>query len=920
MLSAMASEDPLIGFSTDSVRFERLLGKGAMGSVYKGLQIGLERPVAIKVIAPHLAADSDYIARFEREAHTIGKLVHPNIIACHDFGPCNGPGGEKLYLMVLEYVDGWTLGSLAKTRKLSVRQVLELHRQAAEGLNAAHRLGIVHRDVKPDNIMVTRDGQAKLADFGLARHLSDDAQLTAAGSILGSPAFMSPEACRGQEPTPASDQYSLGCSLYQVLAGRPVYAGNSALAVMQEHITGAVPKIGQARPDLAKLQPIIEGCLAKEPADRYPDCHAVAKALQIAAPQISREVYAGKAAATVPLASPPVDTTAGTEKRSNVDEPDATIATAASFPRKRRALIAAVATVSLGILVIAAWPRAQATTPVSPGQGTATDSAATASPDPSPVLGPPALAKAPDATPAGANAADLAALDQAENYLKANHLGHAQRTLDALVVSGELKLRKRSIQERLDAAWTARKQGITQQLDAAEARIASDPAGAISDLGAVEISDRYGDRYADLSARRDSLLAKARAAQAKSGTAWTPSRQIGKPADPAPAPAPTAPVPAAGDMKVTVLDPEALGGLRADPGDPHLPALEPLGAFSPRMSRRWADRGALLMHLPTGTGRQDGIVALIEGGGRARTLRVDARAIEGPDTSSHFITNVQVPAVGWYLLSVRLDDHARSKRDLLVSTADWPDSPFFAAAAAFGEGGMPSWSDLKVTPGTLLLSDNGDPSPLYDLARDLHRRRPAFPQYEQVRIGLPDSLFQNAFDRRQRVVDAFDTRLLPAPDHPEQRPDHLSSARNVLEYSVVGSIRFLLDRALGDHDRGNFYAHLFSTAKPPPDGLDAMIGKQLKEALEKSPGLFPIVVLSADAWDGDTRKAWLAFMRGLRAQVPAVPILDLAQVPIMLQRQGQPVDLGAKACQEQVWLGLEAGLLELRQRLDWALR
>jgi serine/threonine-protein kinase len=920
----MASDDPLVGYSTDSVRFERLLGRGAMGAVYKGVQLGLERPVAIKVIASHLAADADYIARFEREAHTIGKLVHPNLIACHDFGPCNGPGGEKLYLMVLEFVDGWTLGSLAKKGKLTVRQVLELHRQAAEGLHAAHRLGIVHRDVKPENIMVTRDGQAKLADFGLARQLSDDASLTAAGSILGSPAFMSPEACRGEEPTPASDQYSLGCSLFQVLAGRSPYVASSALAVMQGHIMEPVPKLAPLRPDLAVLQPIIDGSLAKEPTDRYPDCHALAKALQVAAPHISRDVLAGKATATSTSApQPAVEITKSTERRTGLDEGDVTIATAASRPRQRRAVVAAAATIALGVLVVAAWPRAPATsTPVQPlavANPKPVDGDQSKAPDTAPVLGPPSPTKPTDAPAAAPNAADVASLDEAERYLRANHLGHAQRVLDALVVSGELKQRKRAIQDKLDAAWTARKQGIAQQLDAAQAKTAGDPAGAANDLAAIEISDRYGDRFADLAARRDDLLAKARAAQAKTGSAAPPPRQNG--GQPAPAPlAPTTPTAPATAAKVTTLDAEALGGLSTSPGDLRLPALEPLGTFPPRMSRRWLDRSALLMHLPTGTGGQDGVIALVEGGGRARNLRVDVRAVEGPDTGTHFVTSVQLPASGWCVLSIRLDDHARARRELLLSTSDFADTSFYAAAGAFADNGMPTWADLKATPGTLLPCESGDTAPLCDLARDIRRRRPAFPQYEQLRIGLPDALFQNAFDRRQRVIDAFDSRLLPTPDHPELRPEHLSTSRNVLEYSVVGSIRFLLDRALGDHDRGNFYAHILATAKPAPDGLDATIGKQFKDAIEKAPGLFPIVVLSADGWEGDTRKSWQAFTRGLHAQVPGLPIIDLAQVPIMLARQGQPLDLSSKAGQEMVWDGLEAGLLELRQRLDWALR
>ena len=165
----MPVRDPLLGFSTDSLRFDELLGRGGMGAVYRGLQIRLDRPVAIKVIKPDLAADPGYRERFVREAQTMGRLIHPHVIACHDFGPIVGPDGGELLVMVMEYVAGASLGKLAGEERLPVRQVLEWYRQAAEALAAAHRLGVIHRDIKPDNIMVTRGGVAKLADFGLAR-------------------------------------------------------------------------------------------------------------------------------------------------------------------------------------------------------------------------------------------------------------------------------------------------------------------------------------------------------------------------------------------------------------------------------------------------------------------------------------------------------------------------------------------------------------------------------------------------------------------------------------------------------------------------------------------------------------------------------------------------------------------------------
>ncbi len=294
--------DPLLGFTADGLRFESLLGRGGMGAVYRGMQVGLERPVAIKVIAAHLAADRDYISRFAREARTLGRLVHPHVISCHDFAVLTGPQGEMLHVMVLEFVDGWSLGTLMKERRLSVRQALTLYAQAAEGLAAAHALGIIHRDIKPDNLMVTRQGQVKLADFGLARmqrHGSagvdsrNTTELTQAGAIMGSPLFMSPEACRGDEPLPASDLYSLGCSMFQTLTGVAPFPGTSTLQVLQLHLGAPVPDIADRRPDLAMLQALVAWCLAKNPGKRPPDARTLAKALHTAAAATAITLIAG---------------------------------------------------------------------------------------------------------------------------------------------------------------------------------------------------------------------------------------------------------------------------------------------------------------------------------------------------------------------------------------------------------------------------------------------------------------------------------------------------------------------------------------------------------------------------------------------------------------------------------------------------
>ena len=261
-----ANADPLIGFRTESLLFEACLGRGAMGAVYRGLQIRLDRQVAIKVISHHLAADKAYSDRFNREAKTLAKLAHPNVVTCYDFGPITGPDGRKLLVLVMEYVAGVSLTGFTQDGA-SVKTVLDLYRQAADGLAAAHALGVLHRDIKPDNIMVTPGGVAKLADFGLAKGL-EGSVLTMTGTIMGTPAYMAPEICKGGEPVPASDVYSLGCSLFDSLAGRPPFRSGSALEVIQLQISDEPPVLSDFVPQVAQLDTLMAQVLTKSPEGR----------------------------------------------------------------------------------------------------------------------------------------------------------------------------------------------------------------------------------------------------------------------------------------------------------------------------------------------------------------------------------------------------------------------------------------------------------------------------------------------------------------------------------------------------------------------------------------------------------------------------------------------------------------------------
>ncbi|MBA3848278.1 MAG: serine/threonine protein kinase, partial [Planctomycetes bacterium] len=268
----------LAGYQTEALRFERLLGCGGMGDVYIGLQRRLHRLVAIKVVAAHLASDQRTRSRFEREAQVMSRLQHPNVVSCYDYGPIAGPDGDELFVLVLEYVDGDHLGTLTANER-PVREVLEWLRQAALGLHAAHELGIVHRDVKPENILVVKGGIAKIADFGLARAV-DVVSVTQTGAVVGTPAYMAPETCLRGEMTPRSDIYGLGCTLYHALTGEVPYAGSNAMVVIEQHVGSPPPRLADRRPDLAELDPLLRRCLAKDPAERWQDARDVVLALR----------------------------------------------------------------------------------------------------------------------------------------------------------------------------------------------------------------------------------------------------------------------------------------------------------------------------------------------------------------------------------------------------------------------------------------------------------------------------------------------------------------------------------------------------------------------------------------------------------------------------------------------------------------
>ena len=227
------------------------LGQGGMGAVYKARQKSMDRLVALKILPKNLAKNQDFISRFLREARAAGKLSHPNIVTGIDAGFADG-----YYYFAMEYVEGRNLGDRVRSDgPLPEKEVLEIGRQIAEALEYAHDAGMVHRDVKPENILVTREGQAKLCDLGLARTSGgsdDEARVTQAGFAVGTPYYISPEQVRGEDPDSRADIYSLGCTLYHLLAGQPPFVGPSALATMQKHLTETAARLSDLRPGTSR--------------------------------------------------------------------------------------------------------------------------------------------------------------------------------------------------------------------------------------------------------------------------------------------------------------------------------------------------------------------------------------------------------------------------------------------------------------------------------------------------------------------------------------------------------------------------------------------------------------------------------------------------------------------------------------------
>lgn len=260
-------------------RLDRRLGAGGMSTVFMALDTVLERPVAVKLLAEHLADDEAFVARFRREALAAARLQHPNIVQVFDSG-LDEPSGR--HYIVMEYVEGPSCADLIRDQGvLDIRQAVSIVRDACHGLDYAHRAGVVHRDVKPGNLLISRDsGAAKLADFGIAK-AAEQTRITQVGSVLGTAAYLSPEQATGAESTPASDIYSLGVCAYQFLSGRLPHEYGSLTELALKQQSESVEPIRAFRREVPEaLDRAIRVCLERDPAARYTTALDMAQATE----------------------------------------------------------------------------------------------------------------------------------------------------------------------------------------------------------------------------------------------------------------------------------------------------------------------------------------------------------------------------------------------------------------------------------------------------------------------------------------------------------------------------------------------------------------------------------------------------------------------------------------------------------------
>jgi eukaryotic-like serine/threonine-protein kinase len=357
----------------DRYRLDEPIATGGMGEVWRATDGVLGRTVAVKILRSDRSADSSFGARFRAEARTLATLHHPGVVDVYDYGEISsGPSAPQMAYLVMAYVDGEPLSHrLTTSGRLSAPATMSIVAQTADALAAAHAAGIVHRDVKPGNVLIDAHGRVILVDFGIA-HTADTDGLTGVRDVLGTARYMAPEQATKQPLTPATDVYALGALAYECLAGAPPFPGNDVIAVAMAHVYDEPPALPADVP--AATRDVVMTALAKDPASRYPTGAAMATA--------ARRAGDPRTAASPAVAMPP--STATTARFAPAGPVAATGIARPALPsvlperRSRRGVAAAVASlavvgIAIAVLLAAFHPGVSRTT--QPGQSTSTGTA-----------------------------------------------------------------------------------------------------------------------------------------------------------------------------------------------------------------------------------------------------------------------------------------------------------------------------------------------------------------------------------------------------------------------------------------------------------------------------------------------------------------------------------------------------------------